>query len=58
MLEGEIPNQRAGSNSDGSRISVAIVGTGMAGLVTAYLLRNDESQKFDIEVFESVRASS
>ncbi|EGE09106.1 hypothetical protein TEQG_08039 [Trichophyton equinum CBS 127.97] len=58
MLEAEIPNQRAGSNSDGSRISVAIVGTGMAGLVTAYLLRNDENQKFDIEVFESQDALS
>ncbi|KAF3482796.1 uncharacterized protein GIQ15_02120 [Arthroderma uncinatum] len=51
------PNQRAdnGSGSDASRTSIAVIGSGMAGLVTAYLLQRDEnhSRKFDIEVFES-----
>ncbi|KAJ5113487.1 hypothetical protein N7456_002021 [Penicillium angulare] len=35
-----------------SRQSVAIVGTGMAGLITAYILRNDSRGRFDVEVFE------
>ncbi|KAK2848517.1 hypothetical protein FQN49_005644 [Arthroderma sp. PD_2] len=51
------PNQRTGngSGSDASRTSIAIVGTGMAGLVTAYLLQRDDNhgRKFDIELFES-----
>ncbi|EFQ99345.1 hypothetical protein MGYG_02358 [Nannizzia gypsea CBS 118893] len=58
MSESEVPNQRTGSSRDGSRMSVAIVGTGMAGLVTGYLLQNDENKKFDIEVFESQEALS
>lgn len=36
------------------RKSVAVVGTGMAGLVTAYLLRQDKYNRFDVEVFEAV----
>lgn len=36
------------------RQSVAIVGTGMAGLITAYMLRNDSRGRFDVEVFEKV----
>ncbi|KAJ5560011.1 hypothetical protein N7513_002410 [Penicillium frequentans] len=35
-----------------SRQSVAIIGTGMAGLITAYILRNDPRARFDVEVFE------
>ncbi|EEQ31429.1 hypothetical protein McanMca71_004460 [Microsporum canis] len=58
MSESENPNQQAGGGSDASRISVAVIGTGMAGLVTAYLLQHDERQKFDIEVFESQEALS
>lgn len=37
-----------------SRQSVAVVGTGMAGLITAYILRNDSRGRFDVEVFEKV----
>lgn len=37
-----------------SRQSVAIIGTGMAGLITAYILRNDPRARFDVEVFEKV----
>lgn len=39
-----------------SRQSVAIIGTGMAGLITAYILRNDPRARFDVEVFEKVRS--
>ncbi|QVM05615.1 hypothetical protein D8B26_000322 [Coccidioides posadasii str. Silveira] len=38
---------------DTERKSVAVVGTGMAGLVTAYLLRQDKYNRFDVEVFEA-----
>lgn len=33
---------------------VAVVGTGLAGLVTAYLLHHDLEEKFDVEMFERV----
>jgi predicted NAD/FAD-binding protein len=36
---------------------VAIVGSGMAGLVTAYLLHHDLCQRYSVTVFESVRMS-
>ncbi|KAJ5501562.1 hypothetical protein N7453_006379 [Penicillium expansum] len=34
------------------RKNVAVIGTGMAGLVVAYMLRNDPRGRFDVEVFE------
>ncbi|KAJ5542098.1 hypothetical protein N7535_004518 [Penicillium sp. DV-2018c] len=34
------------------RKSVAVIGTGMAGLVTAYILRSDAQGRYDVEVFE------
>jgi 2-polyprenyl-6-methoxyphenol hydroxylase-like FAD-dependent oxidoreductase len=36
---------------------VAIVGSGMAGLVTANLLHHDIHQRYSVTVFESVRIS-
>jgi hypothetical protein len=39
---------------DLKRSSVAVVGTGMAGLSAAYLLKNDPQSRFDVEVFEAV----
>jgi NADPH-dependent 2,4-dienoyl-CoA reductase/sulfur reductase-like enzyme len=36
---------------------VAIVGSGMAGLVTAHLLHCDLHQRYSVTVFESVRMS-
>jgi len=36
------------------QIRVAIVGSGMAGLVTAYLLHRDTSARYIVTVFESV----
>lgn len=38
------------------RYRVAVVGSGMAGLVTAYLLSQDREQRYEVEVFEIVRA--
>jgi cation diffusion facilitator CzcD-associated flavoprotein CzcO len=40
------------------RKSVAVIGTGMAGLVIAYILRNDPRGRFDVEVFEKVNPNS
>ena len=33
---------------------VAVVGSGMAGLTTAYLLHNDEEERYEVTVFEVV----
>lgn len=33
---------------------VAVVGSGMAGLVTAYLLNQDPEHRYQVEVFEIV----
>jgi 2-polyprenyl-6-methoxyphenol hydroxylase-like FAD-dependent oxidoreductase len=33
---------------------VAVVGSGMAGLVTAYLLNRDPEHRYNVEVFEIV----
>lgn len=35
---------------------VAVIGTGMAGLVIAYMLRNDARGRFEVEVFEKVNS--
>lgn len=34
--------------------NVAVVGTGMAGLATAYLLNHDFRQRYSVTVFENV----
>jgi glycine/D-amino acid oxidase-like deaminating enzyme len=36
------------------RQRVAIVGSGMAGLVAGYLLANDKEERFEVEVLEMV----
>lgn len=36
------------------KIKVAVVGTGMAGLVTAYLLSHDEQNRYAVTLFEKV----
>jgi 2-polyprenyl-6-methoxyphenol hydroxylase-like FAD-dependent oxidoreductase len=33
---------------------VAIVGTGLAGLTTAYLLQNDDKRRYEVTLFEQV----
>jgi protoporphyrinogen oxidase len=37
-----------------ARERIAVVGSGMAGLATAWALHNDPSNKFDVTVFEKV----
>jgi predicted NAD/FAD-binding protein len=37
---------------------VAIVGTGLAGLTTAYLLHRDQQRRYAITLFEQVRRAS
>ncbi|OAX78565.1 hypothetical protein ACJ72_07127 [Emergomyces africanus] len=38
--------------NDNPRITVAIIGSGMAGLVAGHLLKGDQDQRFDVQVFE------
>lgn len=33
---------------------MAIIGTGLSGLVTAYLLHHDRQKRFDVKLFEKV----
>lgn len=35
--------------------TVAVIGSGMAGLVTAHLLHNDPQQRYHVQVLEKVR---
>lgn len=37
-----------------ARVTVAVVGSGMAGLVTAYLLHRDPKQRYQVTVYEEV----
>lgn len=34
--------------------TVAVIGSGMAGLVTAYLLQRDRQKRYEVEIFETV----
>ncbi|OAA70716.1 Monooxygenase [Cordyceps fumosorosea ARSEF 2679] len=40
------------------RTRVAVVGTGLAGLTTAYLLQNDAQSRFDVALFEQAETLS
>ena len=40
------------------RKTVAIIGSGMAGLVTAYLLHRDPNKRYNVCVFEQVGCHS
>lgn len=42
-------------SSPNPKIRVAIIGSGLAGLATAYLLHQDNRSRFDITLFEQVR---
>lgn len=37
--------------------TVAIIGSGMAGLVSAYLIQRDRQQRYEVEIFETVNDS-
>lgn len=39
-------------------IRVAIVGSGLAGLTTAYLLQNDKQRRFEVTIFEQVSTTT
>lgn len=39
------------------RKTVAVIGSGMAGLVTAYLLHHDPLQRYQVRLLEKVRLS-
>lgn len=41
-----------------SQSRVAVVGTGLAGLTTAYLLQNDDQKRYSVTLFEQVSAPS
>lgn len=34
--------------------TVAVIGSGMAGLVTAFLLQQDKKHRYDVQLFETV----
>lgn len=38
--------------------TVAVVGSGMAGLVTAFLLQQDKKGRYDVQLFETVRITT
>lgn len=41
----------------GDQARVAVIGTGLAGLTTAWLLTHDDRSRFNVTLFEQVRAS-
>lgn len=41
-----------------SPVTVAVVGSGMAGLASAFLLHNDRQQRYQVEVFEMVSCTT
>lgn len=41
-------------SDDRKQKTIAIVGSGMAGLTTAYLLNGDRKQRYNVKVFEMV----
>ncbi|KAK8064345.1 FAD/NAD(P)-binding domain-containing protein [Apiospora phragmitis] len=45
---GSVANMTASAR----KIKVAVVGTGMAGLATGYLLQHDELQRYSVTLFE------
>lgn len=43
------------SIDDAGKSRVAIIGTGLAGLTTGYLLQGDERKRYSVTLFEQVR---
>lgn len=44
----------ASCDAERGRVRTAIIGTGLAGLTTAYLLHNDERQRYHVTLLEQV----
>jgi predicted NAD/FAD-binding protein len=42
----------------GEKSRVAIIGTGLAGLTTAYLLHQDKEKRYEVTLFEQVDTHS
>jgi protoporphyrinogen oxidase len=42
------------NDASSQEIRVAIVGTGLAGLTTAYILQNDDRKRYSVTLFEQV----
>jgi protoporphyrinogen oxidase len=40
--------------ADSTPSRVAVIGTGLAGLTTAYLLQNDDQKRYQVTLFEQV----
>lgn len=51
--------QRQGEATDGSsrKSRVAIIGTGLAGLTTAYLVHHDGRKRYGVTLFEQVQSA-
>ncbi len=54
MTESKV--QQPLGDKSGRKERVAIIGTGLAGLTTAYLLQNDSKRRYEVTLFEQVRA--
>lgn len=42
------------TSAKGRKSRVAIIGTGLAGLTTAYLLHHDRQKRYEVTLFEQV----
>lgn len=55
MMSTKEPTRRAG---DAPRTRVAVIGTGLAGLTTAYLLQTDDKERYAVALFEKAGSLS
>ena len=42
------------TDKEQTRKTVAVIGSGMAGLVAAYLIQQDNEHRYEVKVFETV----
>jgi predicted NAD/FAD-binding protein len=42
------------ADKEQTRKTVAVIGSGMAGLVAAYLIQQDNKHRYEVKVFETV----
>ncbi len=48
------PEKNCEDAQETARIRVAVIGTGLAGLTSVYLLHHDRLKRYSVEVFEKV----